>query len=47
MHIPGDIVISGAILAAILDFRHIGFSQDIDFGKIGFLDPQNLVLDIL
>ena len=37
----------GAILAAILDFRHIGFSQEIEFVKFGFLDPENLVLDIL
>ena len=39
--------ILAAILGAILDFRHIGFSDVIDFGKFGFPDPENLEKDIL
>ena len=39
--------ILAAILAAILDFRHIGFSDVINFGKFGFPDPENLGMDIL
>ena len=39
---------NGHILeAAILDFRHIGFSDVIHFGSIRFLDPENLGKDIL
>ena len=47
MHILSDIVISGAILAAILDFHHIGFSEEVKIVKFEFLDPENLGLDIL
>ena len=39
--------ILAAILVAILDFRHIGFSDEIDFVKFGFPDPENLENDIL
>ena len=39
--------ISGVILAAILDFRHIGFSEEIEIMKFQFLDPETLGLDIL
>ena len=41
------IPISGAILAAILDLRHIGFSEEVEIVKFGFLDLVNLGLDIL
>ena len=34
-------------VAAILDFRHIGFCDVNSFGKFGFPDPENLGLDIL
>ena len=37
----------GAILVAILDFRHIGFSEEVEIVKFGFLGPENLSLDIL
>ena len=43
----GKISILGAILAAILDFRHIGFSEEVEIAKFGFLGPENLGLDIL
>ena len=43
----GKISILGAILAAILDFRHIGFSEEVEIVKFEFLDPENLGLDIL
>ena len=42
-----QIYIFHAILAAILDFRHIEFSDVNYFGKFGFLDPKNLEKDIL
>ena len=40
-------IIFHAILVAILDFRHIEFSDVIYFGKFGLLDPKNLEKDIL
>ena len=43
----GKISILGAILAAILDFRHIGFSEEVKIVKFEFLDPENLGVDIL
>ncbi len=39
-------LILAIILAAILDFRHIGFSDVTDFVKFGLLDPQNYEKDI-
>ena len=45
--LKSQIYIFHAILAAILDFRHIEFSDVIHCGKFGFLDPQNLEKDIL
>ena len=43
----GKISILAAILAAILEFRHIGFSEEVEIMKFEFLDPENLGLDIL
>ncbi len=37
----------GPNMAAILDFRHLGFSFEVDIVKFGILDPKNLVIDIL
>ena len=34
-------------MAAILDFRHIGFSEEVEIVKFEFLDPENLGVDIL
>ena len=42
-----DIQDGHILAAAILDFRHIGFSDVIHFGSIRFLDPENLGKDIL
>ena len=36
-----------AILAAILDFRHIGLSDKIYFAIFELVDPENPMLDIL
>ena len=47
MQIRWENPILTAILAAILDFRHIKFSDVTDFVKFGFLDPENLGNDIL
>ncbi len=40
-------LIWGSFVVAILDFRHIGLFWETDFSLFAFLDPQNLVLDIL
>ena len=34
-------------MAAILDFCHLRFSGEIEFGIFGFLDPENQGKDIL
>ena len=48
--VPSNIsimTILDAILAAILDFRHIEISDAIYFCILGFLDPENLGKDVL
>ena len=43
---PKNDVIMACMLAAILVFRHIGLSYEVDFVIFDFVDPENHILDI-